>query len=272
MKPTRLQQLTMCLIAAVFLGGCGERVDRLPPRPAQADQTPPPATAAAKPADQPGTQDADGSNTAPAPIATDPTQPPAAASPLLRPQAANQTSPDSYQVRFETTKGPFVLEVQRAWAPRGADRLYNLVRIGYFQDLAFFRAIDGFMVQFGIHGDPAVNEVWSEQRIPDDAAMKSNKRGHLTFATSGKDSRTTQMFINFGDNAGLDNQGFSPVGRVVQGMSVVDSVYKGYGDGPSQGGAGPDQGRIQTEGNAYLKKDFPELDYIRSAVIVDGTP
>lgn len=177
-----------------------------------------------------------------------------------------QRSPDVFKIQFETTKGPFVVQVTRDWAPRGADRLYNLVSIGYFKEVAFFRVIDRFMVQFGIHGDPAVNRKWRMAGIRDDVVKKSNKRGMLTFATSGPDSRTTQMFINFNDNDGLDGQGFSPVGQVIQGMSVVDSLYKGYGEG-APSGRGPDQGRIQEEGNAYLKAEFPKMDYIKSASI-----
>ena len=188
------------------------------------------------------------------------------ASALLNPSEATAQSPDVFKIQFETTKGPFVVQVTREWAPRGADRLYNLVSIGYFRDVAFFRVIDRFMVQFGIHGDPAVNRKWRMASFRDDEVKQSNERGMLTFATSGRDSRTTQMFINFNDNGGLDGQGFSPVGRVIQGMSVVDSLYNGYGEG-APSGRGPDQGRIQSEGNAYLKSDFPKLDYIKSASI-----
>jgi peptidyl-prolyl cis-trans isomerase A (cyclophilin A) len=174
-----------------------------------------------------------------------------------------------FKAKFATTKGDFVIEVHRDWAPNGADRFYELVKSGFFQDIAFFRAIEGFMVQFGIHGDPAVSAKWRNANIPDDRPSgHSNSRGALTFATAGPGTRTTQLFINFGDNgASLDGQGFTPIGQVVEGMSVVDSVYKGYGEG-APSGMGPDQGRVQAEGSAYLKRDFPKLDYIKSAQLV----
>lgn len=187
---------------------------------------------------------------------------------LQDPSQANDNAPEEYRVRFETTKGEVEIEVQRNWAPRGADRLYNLVKIGYFQDIAFFRVIDGFMVQFGIHGEPSVNSVWRGARIPDDPVQRSNKRGMVTFATAGPNTRTVQLFINYADrNSFLDSQGFAPIGKVSSGMDVVDSLYKGYGEGAPQGN-GPDQGRIQSQGNRYLKSSFPDLDYIRSAEIL----
>jgi peptidyl-prolyl cis-trans isomerase A (cyclophilin A) len=170
-------------------------------------------------------------------------------------------------VRFETTKGRFVVEVTRAWAPRGADRFFNLVRAGYYDDVAFFRVIEGFMVQFGIHGDPAVNSVWREARIPDDPVSQSNGRGMVTYAMAGPDTRTTQLFISFKDNAFLDAQGFAPFARVVEGMTVVDSLYSGYGEGAPRG-MGPDQGRAQGEGNAYLRGSFPRLDFVKTARVV----
>jgi peptidyl-prolyl cis-trans isomerase A (cyclophilin A) len=161
-----------------------------------------------------------------------------------------------------------VVEVTRAWAPNGADRFYNLVKLGYYDGTKFFRAVEGFMVQWGIHGDPQVNGVWRGARIQDDPVVKSNKRGFMTFATAGKDSRTTQVFINFADkNSRLDKSGFAPFGEVVKGMKVVDSLYKGYGEG-APGGKGPDQGRIQSDGNVYLDKDFPELDSVKEAKIL----
>lgn len=176
-------------------------------------------------------------------------------------------APETFKVKFETTKGDFTIEVTRALAPNGADRFYNLVRSGYFKDVAFFRVIRGFMCQFGIHGDPKVASVWRAAQIPDDPVKASNTRGAVTFATAGPNTRTTQLFINFGDNSGLDRQGFSPFGKVAEGMEVVDKINGEYGEGAPRG-RGPDQGRIQTEGNAYLKKDFPNLDYIKSANIL----
>ena len=183
---------------------------------------------------------------------------------LLNPSSADLKAPAAYKVRFKTTKGDFTVEVTRAWAPLGADRFYNLVKLGYFTDIAFFRVISGFMMQFGIHGDTAVSAKWREARIQDDPVTQSNARGFITYAMAGPDTRTTQFFINFGNNAGLDRQGFPPFGKVTDGMSVVDSVYAGYGEG-APSGRGPDQGRTQMEGNAYLKKDFPDMDYIKSA-------
>jgi peptidyl-prolyl cis-trans isomerase A (cyclophilin A) len=198
------------------------------------------------------------------PSAASPTTPVSAAT--LDPANATEQAPASYKARFVTSKGEFVVEVTRDWAPQGADRFYNLVKLGYFNDARFFRAIDGFMVQFGINGDPAVNAKWREARIADDPVKQSNKRGYVTFATSGPNSRTTQLFINFGNNANLDGMGFAPFGKVATGMDVVDSVYKGYGEG-APGGAGPNQGRVQAEGNAYLNRDFPKLDWVKEAKI-----
>ena len=194
----------------------------------------------------------------------------AAAHPGLKdPSKAAEKAPDTFTAVFTTTKGDFEVAVTREWSPLGADRFYNLVKIGYFQDIAFFRAVDNFMVQFGIHGDPKVSAHWRAAPIKDDAQGKaSNEEGYITFATSGPNSRTVQMFINYKNNAGLDRQGFTPFGKVTSGMDIVKSLYKGYGDAPSPynpGGKGPNQGRIQGEGNTYLKKDFPQLDYIKSA-------
>ena len=176
-------------------------------------------------------------------------------------------APDDYTVELDTTKGAIVIDVHRAWAPKGADRFHELVENGYFNDVAFFRVIGGFMAQVGISGDPALNAEWREKRIPDDPVKASNTRGTVTFATSGPDSRTTQFFINFGDNSRLDGMGFAPFGKVKD-MAPVDALYDGYGEGAPRG-RGPAQGRIQTEGNAYLKKDFPKLDYIKSARVIE---
>ncbi len=189
---------------------------------------------------------------------------------LTDPSKATAIAPAVYKVKFDTTKGAFVMTVHREWAPKGADRFYNLVKAGYFKDIGFFRAIDNFMVQFGIHGTPKLNTVWRPARIQDDPPKQSNKRGYVTFATSGKDSRTTQVFINFKDNGFLDRMGFSPFGLIdAEGMKVVDSLYKGYGEGAPRG-RGPLQGRLQSEGNAYLKKDFPKMDFLKSAEVLDG--
>jgi peptidyl-prolyl cis-trans isomerase A (cyclophilin A) len=185
---------------------------------------------------------------------------------VANPAALKEQAPATYRVKFDTSKGAFIVEVHREWAPTGADRFYNLVKSGFYDDARFFRVVSGFMVQFGINADPKLSAVWREARIQDDPVKQSNKRGFITFATSGPNSRTTQVFINFGDNGRLDNQGFAPFGEIVSGMNVVDALFAGYGEG-APGGRGPEQGRIQSEGNAYLTKDFAKLDYIRKATI-----
>lgn len=185
---------------------------------------------------------------------------------LGNPAALNEPAPPVYKARFDTSKGTFVVEVHRDWAPNGADRFYNLVKNGFFDNARFFRVISGFMVQFGINADPKLSAVWREARIKDDPVRQSNKRGLITFATAGPNTRTTQVFINFGDNNMLDRQGFAPFGQVVSGMNVVDALYNGYGEG-APGGQGPEQGRIQQEGNTYLVKEFGKLDYIKKATI-----
>lgn len=191
---------------------------------------------------------------------------PVCAQNLSNPAALTEQAPASYKVTFDTSKGPFVIEVHRDWAPLGADRFYNLVKNGFFNNARFFRVISGFMVQFGINADPKLSAVWRDANINDDAVKQSNTRGMITFATRGPNTRTTQLFINYGNNARLDSQGFAPFGRVVSGMNVVDALYSAYGEGAPRG-AGPEQGRIQSEGNAYLTKEFPKLDYIKSATI-----
>jgi peptidyl-prolyl cis-trans isomerase A (cyclophilin A) len=178
------------------------------------------------------------------------------------------TAPDTFRVAFATSEGPFTVEVYRDWAPQGAQRFYNLVRAGYYDGNHFFRVIPGFMAQFGLHGDPAVNEAWAETSFPDDPVAHSNERGTITFATRGPNTRTTQLFINFSDNAQLDGMGFAPFGRIVEGMPIVDRLHGGYGEG-APAGRGPDQMRIRTEGRDYLAREFPQLDYITSARIVE---
>jgi peptidyl-prolyl cis-trans isomerase A (cyclophilin A) len=185
---------------------------------------------------------------------------------LANPAALNEQAPAAYKVKFDTSKGVFVIDVHRDWAPNGADRFYNLVKNGFYDNARFFRVVGGFMVQFGINADPKLSAVWREARIKDDPVKQSNKRGFITFATAGPDTRTTQVFINFGDNGTLDRQGFAPFGQVASGMNVVDALFSGYGEG-APGGHGPEQGRIQREGNAYLMKEFSKLDYIKKATI-----
>jgi peptidyl-prolyl cis-trans isomerase A (cyclophilin A) len=186
---------------------------------------------------------------------------------LLDPSKANAKAPDVFKAKFTTTKGDFVVEVHRDWAPNGADRFYNLVKMGFYDDTRFFRAIEGFMVQFGINGDPMVNSKWQNAGIPDDTGTQSNTKGMVTFAQRGvPGSRTTQVFVNYGDNSRLDASHFTPFGKVVTGMDVVDSLYKGYGEGAPMG-HGPDQGSVQSQGNAYLDTNFPKLDAIKHAEI-----
>jgi peptidyl-prolyl cis-trans isomerase A (cyclophilin A) len=194
-------------------------------------------------------------------------QAPAAAPSLSNPASLNEKAPDSFRAKFETSKGDFVIEVTRNWAPNGADRFYNLVKNGFFTDVRFFRVLSGFMAQFGIHGDPNIQRNWVSARIPADPVKESNRRGYITYAMAGAPTtRTTQLFINFQNNGGLDAQGFAPFGRVVSGMDVVDKLHAGYGEG-APSGRGPNQQLIQQQGNAYLNQNFPQLDFIRSATI-----
>jgi peptidyl-prolyl cis-trans isomerase A (cyclophilin A) len=185
---------------------------------------------------------------------------------LGNPAALREQAPATYKARFDTSKGVFVIQVERAWAPNGADRFYNLVKNGFYDNVRFFRVISGFMVQFGINGDPGVSAKWREARIADDPVKQSNRRGYITYAMAGPNTRTSQVFINFADNTGLDQQGFSPFGRVIQGMEVVDKLNAEYGEGAPRG-RGPDQGRLQMEGNAYLQKDYPRMDFVKKATI-----
>ena len=186
---------------------------------------------------------------------------------LLRPGSLTAKAPDVYRVKFLTTQGEFVVEVTRSWAPNGADRFYNLVKNGFYNNCSFFRVLPGFVTQFGINGRPTVAEAWASATIKDDPVAQSNLRGYMTFATSGPNTRTTQVFINLADNMRLDQMGFAPFGKVVEGMDVVDKFYSGYGEG-APNGDGPDQARITNEGKPYLDKNFPKLDSIKQAVLV----
>lgn len=192
---------------------------------------------------------------------------PAAKANLKNPAAMKEQAPAVFKASFDTSAGTFVIEVHRDWAPNGADRFYNLVKGGFYDNCRFFRVLSGFMAQFGINGDPAVQAVWRSASITDDPVKESNKPGYITFATAGPNTRTTQVFINYGNNAGLDKQGFSPFGKVITGMEVVQKLYAAYGEGAPQG-QGPSQGLIQSQGNAYLEKSFPKLDFIKTATIV----
>jgi len=190
---------------------------------------------------------------------------------LTNPNSFKLQAPSVFDAKFVTTKGDFVVEVTRDWSPRGADRFYNLVKYHFFDDAAFFRVVQGFVVQFGISAKPDVSRAWEKANITDDPVTQSNTRGSLTFATAGPNTRTTQIFINLGDNANLDGMGFSPFGKVISGMDVVDKLYSEYGDAPPDG-HGPDQNRIQREGKPYLNKSFPLLDSIKTTLVLPRPP
>ena len=180
---------------------------------------------------------------------------------LRNPAALTEQAPERFTAGFDTSKGRFVIEVHRDWAPRGADRFYNLVKSGFFNDVRFFRVIGGQLAQFGMHGDPAVQKAWRDAVIADDPVRHGNTRGAVSFASRGPNTRTTQLFINLRDNSPYDRLGFAPFGEVVTGMDVVDRLYSEYEERP-------DQGLIDEEGNAYLTREFPSLDYIQKAAIV----
>jgi peptidyl-prolyl cis-trans isomerase A (cyclophilin A) len=181
--------------------------------------------------------------------------------------AEDKTAPEIFQVKFQTSKGEFIIEAHREWAPRGADRFFDLVRAGFFDDSRFFRVHTGFIVQFGIAGDPAVASSWKEKTIADDPVCESNTRGLVTYAMTGPGARTTQLFINLDDNSRLDREGFAPIGRVIEGMQIVDQLYAGYGEEAGGGMRGGKQDKLFVEGNRYLDREFPKLDKILKAVI-----
>ena len=176
-------------------------------------------------------------------------------------KAQETQAPEQFRVKLETSKGDVVLEVNRAWAPIGADHFYKAVESGFYNDTKFFRVVPGFIVQFGIHGDPNEQKKWRDNNLKDDPVTQSNVRGTLTYATAGPNTRTTQLFINLGDNKFLDSQGFSPFAKVVSGMDVVEKITAEYGEKP-------DQGYIQQLGNRYLEANFPKLDSIKKATII----
>ena len=187
---------------------------------------------------------------------------------LLKPALLKEKAPDTFQVKFETTKGDFVMDVTRAWAPLGVDRFYNLVRHHYYDNMVLFRVVSGFVVQFGISSYPPVNAAWVNATITDDPVLQHNKRGYVTYAMAGANTRTTQIFINFGDNSSnLDKLGFAPFATVnKEGMKVVEKFYDGYADTPTN-----EQGSIQAQGKAFLDKKYPKLDVIKHATIVGDT-
>jgi len=180
---------------------------------------------------------------------------------LKDPSTLKEQAPANFKAAFDTSIGKFVIQVHREWSPRGADRFYNLVKNGFYDEARFFRVVPNFMVQFGINGDPAVQSNWMNATIPDDPVKQSNKKGYVTFAKTGApNSRSTQIFVNFKDNSFLDSQGFSPFGEIASGMDVVEKITDQYGEKPNQGS-------IQSQGNTYLKAQFPKLDYVKKATI-----
>ncbi len=214
-------------------------------------------------------------NTAPTKKPTASAKAPAARSPfdpaLLQPATLRAKAPAEYEAKFVTTQGEFTIKVTRAWAPNGADRFYNLVRHHFYDGASFFRVLPGFMAQFGLSAYPAVSKAWENATIKDDPHVQSNQRGYVTFATAGPNTRTTQVFINYGNNRALDGQGFTPFGVVTDGMEVVDKLYSGYGEGAPDG-HGPSQDLIGNRGRSYLEKNFPKLDSIKSAALVTAAP
>jgi peptidyl-prolyl cis-trans isomerase A (cyclophilin A) len=188
---------------------------------------------------------------------------------LLHPETLHAKAPDVYEVKFVTSAGDFTIKVTRAWAPNGADRFYNLVRHHFYDGVAFFRVLQGFMAQFGLSPYPEVSHAWEKANIKDDPVVQSNLRGYITYAMAGPNTRTTQVFINYGNNQRLDGDGFAAFGMVTEGMEVVDKLYGGYGEG-APGGRGPDQGLIGSRGRAYLQESFPHLDTIKSATLVSA--
>ncbi len=188
---------------------------------------------------------------------------------LLHPPQREPPAPAVYTVTFTTTRGPFAIQVHRAWAPRGADRFYDLARHGFYNGCAFFRVVPKFVVQWGLSPDPRISAAWNHANLRDDPVRQSNTRGMVTFAMGGPNSRTTQVYINLGDNARLDKLGFAPFGRVISGMAVVGRFYSGYGEGAPRG-HGPSQHLIQAQGQAYLRKNFPRLDRILATHVSRG--
>lgn len=187
---------------------------------------------------------------------------------LLNSPSPDPQAPSQFKARFNTSKGSFVAEIHRDWSPNGVDRFYNMVSKGYFEDIAIFRAVKGFMFQFGIHGDPAVNKVWCDSNISDDPSVEvSNLPGMLCFAKTGEpNSRSVQMFVNLGNNCSLDRDGFTPFGKVIEGLEVVEAINTEYGENPRTEDI---QGKFKRKGNSYIMKRFPRLDLIRSVELVN---
>jgi len=262
LKKRLLPLVATMLAAGIFLAGCSKSEP-----PAESTATQPPKTEApAQPATLPPAESKPESPTTSTPTAT--TQPARNyAKELLAPAKLKEKAPETYKVKFDTTRGEFTVTVTRAWAPLGADRFYNLVKHHFYDNAAFFRVVPQFVVQFGINTNPAVSAAWKHTEIKDDPVTQSNKRGAIVFATAGPNTRTTQVFINLKDNGRLDGMGFAPFGTVDgDGMNVVEMMYEGYGDS-----AGPDQDQLEKQGDPYLLKGWPKLDHIKSAALVDAS-
>jgi peptidyl-prolyl cis-trans isomerase A (cyclophilin A) len=254
-----IKWMALCLALSMISFGCKKEEPVAETKPIEQPKPATPAPAEVKP--EPAAQPAPATTPAPA-AASRPTYDRA----LLRPAGLKAQAPEKYQVKFVTTRGEFTVTVTRSWAPIGADRFYNLVKHHYFDNASFFRVVPGFVVQFGLSAYPPVSAAWTNAKLQDDPVTQSNKRGYLTFATAGPNTRTTQVFISLKDNAGLDRQGFAPFGVVeAPGMKVVDMFYDQYGDAN-----GPDQGQIEAQGKPYLDKGWPKLDSIKSAALVAG--
>jgi len=256
---TKFAKWSALVAVAVLFAGCKSKEPASEPKPAETAkvETPAPAPIPTPVETKPA-----------APAATPAEKPAAAAKPgnLLKPETLKEKAPEKYEAKFKTTRGYFTVQVTRAWSPLGADRFYNLIKGHFYDNTAFFRVVPGFVVQFGIAEKPAVSAVWKHTDIADDSVTQTNKRGALSFATAGPNTRTTQVFINLKDNPRLDGMGFSPFAVVEgNGMNVVDMLYDQYGDN-----AGPDQDKIEKQGTPYLKKGWPRLDYIVSATLVEG--
>jgi peptidyl-prolyl cis-trans isomerase A (cyclophilin A) len=263
----RVNWIVAAAVVGILFCGCKKEQTAEAPPPEQ-----PKAAAPAQPKAE-----------APAPAPT-PAQPAATASApvealrksfdraLLRPTLLKEQAPETFQVKFATTRGDFVVTVNRAWAPNGADRFYNLVIHHFFDNASFFRVHPGFIVQFGISGYPPVSTAWTNATIKDDPVKASNKMNSVTFATAGPNTRTTQLFINLVDNSRLDRDGFAPFGKVTEGSNVVEMMYEGYGEMPGMGGSGPDPSEIEKQGKPYLDKNFPKLDFIKSAALMGTAP
>jgi cyclophilin family peptidyl-prolyl cis-trans isomerase len=190
--------------------------------------------------------------------------------PLIQPENFSATAPETFVARLETTKGVIRIQVTREWSPLGAERFYNLVKGGYYDGVTFHRVMDGFMAEFGIHGDPWVNQFWRQATMDDEPVRKPNLRGRVSFSKNEPNTRTVQVFINTDENRSLDGQGFSPFGEVIEGMEVVDSLYSGYGESPTRGGEGVYAAMAIAMGDEYLSAEFPLLDRIERAVVEGG--